>query len=187
MHRLSLDLPSDTYGAVLPLPTRLRAVPRSSALQGSSYLVEGVVPAASVNASQQRLPSMTRGEGVLESAFDHCQLVRGAAPARMRPDGPHRPGRAERWRSGRGPGEQAAHDLGLVAEGPAGGDVTDRDPDTDLLPDPAGQSGDQQRVAAELEEVGVSSLVQYIDSDPDQVAEYHRIIDDVLADYDRLA
>jgi ribosomal protection tetracycline resistance protein len=39
-----------------------------------------------VHALEQQLPALTRGEGVLESAFDHYQPVQGAPPARPRTD-----------------------------------------------------------------------------------------------------
>ena len=35
---------------------------------------------------QQQLPALTRGEGVLESAFDRYQPVSGASPTRPRTD-----------------------------------------------------------------------------------------------------
>ena len=35
---------------------------------------------------QQRLPALTRGEGVLESAFDRYEPVTGAIPTRPRTD-----------------------------------------------------------------------------------------------------
>jgi ribosomal protection tetracycline resistance protein len=37
-----------------------------------------------VHELQRRLPALTRGEGVLESAFDHYAPVRGPAPSRER-------------------------------------------------------------------------------------------------------
>jgi ribosomal protection tetracycline resistance protein len=86
VHRFRLDLPADTLGAVLPLLARLRAVPRTSAARGSWYLLEGELPAARVHQLQQELPAPTRGEGVLESAFDHYQPVRGPIPTRPRTD-----------------------------------------------------------------------------------------------------
>lgn len=86
MHRFSLDIPADMFGLVLPVLARLRAVPQTSALQGASYVVDGVIPAASVHALERRLPSLTRGEGMLESAFDRYQLVRGTIPTRPRSD-----------------------------------------------------------------------------------------------------
>jgi len=86
MHRFSLEIPAEEFGPVLPVLTRLRAVPRTPALRDSSYLVEGEIPAARVHELQQQLPALTRGEGVLESAFDHYQPVRGTVPTRPRSD-----------------------------------------------------------------------------------------------------
>jgi ribosomal protection tetracycline resistance protein len=86
IHRFRLEIPADTFGPVLPVLTRLRAVPRTPALRDSSYLVEGEIPAARVHQLQQQLPALTRGEGVLESAFDHYQPVHGTVPTRPRSD-----------------------------------------------------------------------------------------------------
>jgi len=86
IHRFRLDLPADTLGAVLPVLARLRAVPRTPAARGSWYLLEGELPAARVHELQQELPALTRGDGVLESAFDHYQPVRGPVPTRPRTD-----------------------------------------------------------------------------------------------------
>jgi ribosomal protection tetracycline resistance protein len=86
MHRFRLDLPADTFGLVLPVLTRLHAVPRTPALRDSSYLVEGEIPAARVHQLQQQLPALTRGEGGLESAFDHYRPVHGTVPTRPRSD-----------------------------------------------------------------------------------------------------
>jgi ribosomal protection tetracycline resistance protein len=84
VHRFTLDIPADVYGTVLPVLTRLRAVPRSSAPQGASYVVEGEIPAAEVHALERRLPGLTGGEGVLEYAFDHYRAVRGEPPSLRR-------------------------------------------------------------------------------------------------------
>jgi ribosomal protection tetracycline resistance protein len=86
MHRFRLELPADTFGAILPVLAQLRAVPRAPAPRGSSYLLEGEIPAARVHELQQQLPALTRGDGVLESAFDHYQPVRGTIPTRRRTD-----------------------------------------------------------------------------------------------------
>jgi ribosomal protection tetracycline resistance protein len=86
IHRFRLDLPADTLGAVLPVLARLRAVPRTPAARGSWYLLKGELPAARVHELQQELPALTRGDGVLESAFDHYQPVRGPVPTRPRTD-----------------------------------------------------------------------------------------------------
>ncbi|WP_455680994.1 GTP-binding protein [Streptomyces huasconensis] len=86
MHRFRLDVPADTVGAVLPALARLRAVPHTQAASGASYRLEGDIPAQQVHALEQLLPGLTRGEGELESAFDHYEPVRGPAPTRERTD-----------------------------------------------------------------------------------------------------
>lgn len=73
IHRFRLEIPADTLGAVLPALGRLRAVPHTPSARGADYVLEGDVPAAAVHDLRQRLPALTRGEGVLESAFDHYQ------------------------------------------------------------------------------------------------------------------
>jgi ribosomal protection tetracycline resistance protein len=86
MHRFLLEIPADTLGAVLPMLARLLAVPLEQAIRATLCTVEGDVPAAAVHRLQQQLPALTRGEGVLESAFDHYQLIRGEVQVRPRSD-----------------------------------------------------------------------------------------------------
>jgi ribosomal protection tetracycline resistance protein len=86
MHRFLLELPADTVGAALPALAKLLAIPLEQRTKGALSVVEGHVPAAAVHRLQQQLPGMTRGEGTLESAFDHYQLVRGESPVRPRSD-----------------------------------------------------------------------------------------------------
>ena len=94
MHRFRLEIPEDVYGTVLPVLVRHRAVPLSSTVTGATYVVDGDIPAERVHALSQRLPHLTRGEGVLESTFDHYQALTGAFPIRPRSD--HKPrGRKE--------------------------------------------------------------------------------------------
>ncbi|MGP4097025.1 hypothetical protein [Nonomuraea sp. KM90] len=82
MHRFRLELPPDTLGPVLPVLARLGAIPRTQL----SSLVEGEIPAARVHELEQQLPSLTRGEGVLECDFDRYRPVRGPVPRRPRTD-----------------------------------------------------------------------------------------------------
>jgi ribosomal protection tetracycline resistance protein len=84
IHRLRLEVPDDTLGAVLPVLARLDAVPGTPVPRGSSYLLEGEAPAARTHELQQQLSALTRGEGVLETAFDRYQPVRGPFPTRPR-------------------------------------------------------------------------------------------------------
>ncbi|MDC0769112.1 elongation factor G [Streptomyces sp. HD] len=87
MHRFRLEAPADTLAAVLPVLARLRAVPQSTETRGASCALEGSVPAAHVHELEQQLPGLTRGEGELESAFDHyAPAPRGTVPERRRTD-----------------------------------------------------------------------------------------------------
>jgi ribosomal protection tetracycline resistance protein len=82
IHAFRAEVPADTLPAVLPALARLRAVPLATTPAG----VEGEIPAAQVYQLQRQLPALTRGEGVLDSAFDHYEPVRGPAPERPRTD-----------------------------------------------------------------------------------------------------
>ncbi|MFE6617906.1 GTP-binding protein [Streptomyces sp. NPDC057740] len=87
MHRFRLAAPTDTLAAVLPVLSRLRAVPQTTETHGASCALEGSVPAAHVHELEQQLPGLTRGEGELESVFDHyAPAPRGTLPERRRTD-----------------------------------------------------------------------------------------------------
>ncbi|MEW2403158.1 translation factor GTPase family protein [Streptomyces sp. NPDC046862] len=87
LHRFRLEVPADTLGAVLPVLAKLRAVARSTEARGPVSVLEGWVPAARVHRLEQRLPGLTRGEGELESVFDHyAPVAPGAVPERPRTD-----------------------------------------------------------------------------------------------------
>ncbi len=84
IHRFELEIPADTVGAVSQALGRVDASLRSVTGQGASSTLEGDIAAAKVHALQQRLPALTRGEGVLSSAFDHHRPIRGEPPSRPR-------------------------------------------------------------------------------------------------------
>jgi ribosomal protection tetracycline resistance protein len=86
IHHYHLEIPADTLGAVLPALERLAAAPGAPVVRGSSYTLEGDLPAARVHELQQRLSPLTHGEAVVESRFDHYRPVRGPAPTRPRTD-----------------------------------------------------------------------------------------------------
>ncbi|MFF5139828.1 GTP-binding protein [Streptomyces sp. NPDC013157] len=87
MHRFRLEAPADTLGALLPVLAGLGAVPQRTGTEGTLAVLEGAVPAARVHGLGQRLPGLTRGEGELETAFDHyAPVVRGPVPERSRTD-----------------------------------------------------------------------------------------------------
>jgi ribosomal protection tetracycline resistance protein len=86
IHRFRLDTPADTLGSVLPALARVRAVSQIPTIRGSSCTVDGDIPAARVHELRQQLSALTRGEGVLECAFDRYEPVDGAIPTRHRWD-----------------------------------------------------------------------------------------------------
>ncbi|MEU9170464.1 translation factor GTPase family protein [Streptomyces sp. NPDC048420] len=86
MHRFRVEAPADTLGTLLPALTALRAVPETSETRRGVCCVEGSVPAARLHTLEQRLPGLTRGEGELESAFDHyARITYGNVPFRPSP------------------------------------------------------------------------------------------------------
>jgi ribosomal protection tetracycline resistance protein len=86
IHRFQLEVPADTLGSVLPVVAALGGVPGAPAVRGATCTIDGGIPAAHVHALRRQLPSLTRGEGLLESTFDGYQPVRGTTPSRPRWD-----------------------------------------------------------------------------------------------------
>ncbi|HEX4725080.1 MAG TPA: GTP-binding protein, partial [Pseudonocardiaceae bacterium] len=87
MHHFALELPADALRSVLPVLSKLGAIPRTTLPHGDdAYLIEGDIPAARVRELEQQLPGLTGGEGSLDNVFDHYRPVRGAAPTRPRSD-----------------------------------------------------------------------------------------------------
>ena len=82
--RISLEIPADTIGAVMPELARLGAAVETPSLRGELSTIEMVLPAARTHDLQRRLPGLTGGEGVLESSFAGYQPVSGERPARPR-------------------------------------------------------------------------------------------------------
>ena len=86
VHHFVLDTPADTLNALLPVLAGLRAVPEVTATRGTWCTLEGDIPVAQLHALRQQLPLLTRGDGIMEAAFDHYQPVRGPIPERPRTD-----------------------------------------------------------------------------------------------------
>jgi ribosomal protection tetracycline resistance protein len=84
VHRFRLEAPADTLAVVVPVLAGLRGLPESTVTRGTGCVVEGEIPAAHVHELRQRLPGLTRGEGVLECAFARYQPVTGPVPGRSR-------------------------------------------------------------------------------------------------------
>jgi len=92
VHRFRLEIPAADAGPVLTALAHVRAVLGPPTTRSASCPVGGLVPAARVHALQRRLPTLTSGEGVLESEFDHTGSVTGPVPGAA----PHRPRPLER-------------------------------------------------------------------------------------------
>jgi ribosomal protection tetracycline resistance protein len=84
VHRFDIEVPSDTLGGALRALAGLDASPRAVTTLGGSSRLDGDIAAVKVRELQQRLPGLSRGEGVLETTFDHYRPIRGAAPSRPR-------------------------------------------------------------------------------------------------------
>jgi ribosomal protection tetracycline resistance protein len=84
VHRFRLEVPADALVAVLPVLARLDGVPGAPRVTGTTAVLDGEVPAARVHELEQRLPGLTRGEGLLEAAFARYRPVRGKPPVRER-------------------------------------------------------------------------------------------------------
>jgi ribosomal protection tetracycline resistance protein len=69
IHHFRLEGPADTLGGTMAMLARLAAVPLSQEMRGTSYVLEGEIRVARLHELQQRVPRLTRGEGVMEHAF----------------------------------------------------------------------------------------------------------------------
>jgi ribosomal protection tetracycline resistance protein len=84
IHRFNLELPDDVHGAVLAALPKDNAAPLETTQSGGIVVISGTVPAALVHRLHQRLPELTRGEGMLTTALDHFRPVASAPPRRPR-------------------------------------------------------------------------------------------------------
>ena len=84
VHRFRLETPADSLTVLLPALARLPAVAEVTSTGGAWCTLEGDVAAALVHRLRQQIPRLTKGEGVLETAFDHYDPVSGPAPRRPR-------------------------------------------------------------------------------------------------------
>ena len=82
--RVELEVPTAAIGALLPALTRLGAAFEAPSPQGDASTITAVLPATRADDLQRQLPSLTGGEGVLESSFAGYQPVSGDPPTRPR-------------------------------------------------------------------------------------------------------
>ncbi len=81
-----LELPADVLGPMMAILGALDAQPGAPTTTGATIVLEGAIRVARVHELQSRLPALTRGEGVLETAFAGYQPVHGVPPSRPRTD-----------------------------------------------------------------------------------------------------
>ncbi|HYK30251.1 MAG TPA: translation factor GTPase family protein [Streptosporangiaceae bacterium] len=82
----AVEIPADCLAQVLAALARLGAVGQAPELEGPSCVIRGEIQAGVVHDFQLQLPGLTRGEGVVETAFARYQPVRGEPPVRARTD-----------------------------------------------------------------------------------------------------
>jgi ribosomal protection tetracycline resistance protein len=85
IHRFHVQLPAYAVATALRGLAELQAVPQAPSVRGSTAVLDGDIPAARVHELQQRL-TMTRGEGVADTEFDHYAPVGGVIASRPRSD-----------------------------------------------------------------------------------------------------
>jgi ribosomal protection tetracycline resistance protein len=84
VHRFHLEAPADSLAPVVRLLVGLHAIPETPVMQGQSFGLSGLIPAAELGEFRRRLPALTSGEGFVDSRFDSYGPVRGQPPSRER-------------------------------------------------------------------------------------------------------
>jgi ribosomal protection tetracycline resistance protein len=82
--RVSLELPTETVGAVMRVLARLGAGVEAPSPRGTLSTIAAVLPATRADDLRRQLPGLTGGEAVLESSFAGYQPVGGDPPSRRR-------------------------------------------------------------------------------------------------------
>ena len=82
--RVSVEVPSDTVGAVVPALVRLRAAVDAPTLDDDVSTISAVLAAARADDLQRQLPGLTRGEGVVDASFAGYTAVHADEPPRRR-------------------------------------------------------------------------------------------------------
>ena len=82
LQQFHLEIPVNTVGPILATLARLDATIHGQEMQVSTSTLEGEIPVAKVHELLQRLPGLTRGEGVLETTFSRFEAIQDAFPTR---------------------------------------------------------------------------------------------------------
>jgi ribosomal protection tetracycline resistance protein len=83
---LYLEFPVDVLGSMMSVLHDVGAHPGAPSTRGTVCSSDGVVRVARVHDLQSRIPDLTRGEGVLETALAGYRPVEGKPPSRPRTD-----------------------------------------------------------------------------------------------------
>mgnify|MGYP001040314822 CR=1 FL=1 len=81
-----LECPADALGEFARVVPEFGEITAEPVLKGTTCIVEGYLRAAKVPDLRTLIPGMTRGEGFLETEFNHYARVPGAFPVRPRTD-----------------------------------------------------------------------------------------------------
>jgi ribosomal protection tetracycline resistance protein len=83
---LQMEFPAPDLGPILAVLGELAAQPGAPAINGATCGLHGIMRSADLHHLRSRLPDLTRGEGVLETASAGHRPVQGAPPSRPRTD-----------------------------------------------------------------------------------------------------
>jgi ribosomal protection tetracycline resistance protein len=81
-----MEFPAHDLGSILSLVSNLGAQPHLPETNGSTCALTGTIRVADFHQLQTRLPDLTRGEGMVESAFAGYRPIDGPPPSRPRTD-----------------------------------------------------------------------------------------------------
>jgi ribosomal protection tetracycline resistance protein len=77
-----LEIPAATLSQVLPRLTGAGAVPSQPLFDGATCRLSGIMPTKAVHDFEQRLPGLTKGEGLLFTRQAGHRVIQGPAPVR---------------------------------------------------------------------------------------------------------
>ncbi|MFF2045698.1 GTP-binding protein [Kitasatospora sp. NPDC058170] len=86
VNRFELEVPAENASTALLNLVECTGTPETTKATGTTCLVEGTIPARTVQEFEQRLPGLSQGEGVLLTRFHSFQPAVGATPSRRRTD-----------------------------------------------------------------------------------------------------
>jgi ribosomal protection tetracycline resistance protein len=86
VNQFELQVPIDNTSAVLTTLVECGATPETPTARGATYVIEGTIPARTVQEFEQKLPGLSQGEGILLTRFHSYRPVTGPTPTRRRTD-----------------------------------------------------------------------------------------------------